>query len=228
MMKGTRVAPLEAMFTWVSTIGNWALGVEAVWPSTKSMLGPEGGARRTKLPPASVSVKAEPSVTVTFRNRAARSTPSDWRPRREHRAQSCSAVKSPCRREGPDRRCVRLPAIGGRTSNELAIIRSCAQDPRPRVQVTCEICLRPFRLGSHAGIDKKQRQKGELSQRGNWDNNGEEYHQGAHQRYRTSEQEQSSEQNREDNRTPQGNVIQRDEYLPTSQGCHESCRAAGG
>src|SRR5712691_6740683 len=52
------------MFT--STGGYWTMGVDAVRPSTRSMLAPEGGERSTKLPPASVSVNAEPSVTVTF------------------------------------------------------------------------------------------------------------------------------------------------------------------
>src|SRR5437879_6251376 len=65
MLKGTRVGPEALTVTLTSTIGNCAPGVEAVRPSTKSMFWPAGGARRTKLPPASLRTKAEPSVTVT-------------------------------------------------------------------------------------------------------------------------------------------------------------------
>ena len=64
-MKGTRVGPEALTVTLTSTIGNCAPGVEAVRPSMKSMFWPAGGARRTKLPPASLRTKAEPSVTVT-------------------------------------------------------------------------------------------------------------------------------------------------------------------
>src|SRR3989442_1444410 len=46
-------------------IGNCAFGTEAVRPSTKSMLGPVGGACRMKLPPASVSTNALPRATLT-------------------------------------------------------------------------------------------------------------------------------------------------------------------
>jgi len=51
------------MFT--STGGYCTVAVDAVRPSTRSMFAPAGGASSTKFPPASVSVKAAPSVTVT-------------------------------------------------------------------------------------------------------------------------------------------------------------------
>ena len=54
---------LTAMFT--STGGYCTVAVEAVRPSTRSMFAPAGGASSTKFPPASVSVNALPTVTVT-------------------------------------------------------------------------------------------------------------------------------------------------------------------
>ena len=64
-MNGTRLGPVAATVRFTSTIGNWASVVDAVRPSTKSMFGPVGGARSTKLPPPSVSAKALPSATLT-------------------------------------------------------------------------------------------------------------------------------------------------------------------
>ena len=64
-MNGTRVGPETATSICTSTIGNCASGVDAVRPSTKSMLGPTGGARRTKFPATSVGTKALPNATLT-------------------------------------------------------------------------------------------------------------------------------------------------------------------
>src|SRR5437773_147716 len=59
MMNSTRVDPLVATSMLTSTGGYWVAGVEAVRPSTSSMLAPGGGARSTKFPAASVRVVGE-------------------------------------------------------------------------------------------------------------------------------------------------------------------------